>query len=72
MQYRVLRGRYAGQIVAIVKRNGSAVRVALVGVPADEWWTSKNNLEATDDRVGAVATQEGSGSASAGFHAQAG
>lgn len=45
MQYRVLRGRYAGQIVAIVKRNGSAVRVALVGVPADEFWTPKANLE---------------------------
>jgi len=72
MQYRVLRGRYAGQIVAIVKRNGSAVRVATIGVPALEFWTGKNNLEATDDRVGAVAAQEGSGPASAGFHAQAG
>lgn len=45
MQYRVLRGRYAGQIVAIVKRNGSAVRVALVGVPADEFWTQWKYLE---------------------------
>ena len=44
IKYRVLRGRYAGQIVAIVKRNGSAVRVATIGVPAVEFWTGKNNL----------------------------
>lgn len=44
MQYRVRCGRYAGQIVAIVKRNGSAVRVATIGVPAVEFWTGKNNL----------------------------
>ena len=45
MQYRVLRGRYAGQIVAIVKRNGSAVQVATVGVPVITFWTGRANLE---------------------------
>jgi hypothetical protein len=45
MKYRVLRGRYAGQLVAIVKKNGSAVRVATIGVPAVEFWTVRTNLE---------------------------
>lgn len=45
MKYTVLRGKYRDQIVAIVRRNGSAVLVATVGVPAQTFWTSKNNLE---------------------------
>lgn len=46
MKYRVLSGRYRDQIVSIVRRNGSAVQVATIGVPVAVFWTSKKNLEA--------------------------
>lgn len=45
-QYRVLSGRYRDQIVTIVRRNGSAVQVATVGVPVAVFWTARKNLEA--------------------------
>lgn len=45
MKYRVLRGKYRDQIVAITKRNGSAVQVATVGVPVAVFWTTRTNLE---------------------------
>lgn len=43
--FRVLRGKHAGQVVGIVKRNGSAVQVATVGVPVITFWTGRANLE---------------------------
>ncbi len=46
MKYRVLSGRYRDQIVTIVRRNGSAVQVATVGVPVAVFWARRKNLEA--------------------------
>lgn len=46
MKYRVLSGRWKGQIVSIVKRNGSAVQVATVGVPVAMFWIARKRLEA--------------------------
>ena len=45
-QYRVIAGKYRDQIVTIVRRNGSAVQVATVGVPVAVFWARRKNLEA--------------------------
>ena len=45
-QYRVLAGKYRDQIVTVVKRNGSAVKVATIGVPIAVFWIARKNLEA--------------------------
>lgn len=46
MKYRVLSGRYRDQLVTIVKRNGSAVRVATIGAPVAVFWIARKNIEA--------------------------
>ena len=47
-QYRVIAGKYRDQIVTIVRRNGSAVQVATVGVPVAVFWVSRKRLEAVE------------------------
>jgi hypothetical protein len=48
MKYRVLSGRYRDQIVTIVRRNGSAVQVATIGVPVAVFWVARKQLEAVE------------------------
>lgn len=48
MKYRVLSGRYRDQIVTIVRRNGSAVQVATIGVPVAVFWVALKRLEAVE------------------------
>lgn len=48
MKYRVLSGRYRDQIVTIVRRNGSAVQVATVGVPVAVFWVARKQLEVVE------------------------
>ena len=45
-RYRVLSGRHRDQIVTIVRRNGSTVRVCTVGVPVAVFWIARKRLEA--------------------------
>lgn len=45
-QYRVIAGKYRDQIVSIVKRNGSTVQVATIGVPVAVFWIARKRLEA--------------------------
>lgn len=47
-QYRVLSGKYRDQIVTVVKRNGSAVKVATIGVPLAVFWIARKRLEAVE------------------------
>ena len=47
-QYRVLAGKYRDQIVTIVKRNGSTVQVATIGVPVAVFWIARKRLEAVE------------------------